>query len=250
MTFAAVALASAALLGSTESPHARPVVSLSASPARLALAGEAGARITLRNFGRSRVLVDVTAGNVLLDVRGRPALARSRVRSAASWLRVRPRRVLLAPGAAASVDVWSTVPRAAEPGDHHAVVLFTTRPQQARRVAVRMRVGVRVVVRAPGTVVRRLAVRNVRVRRRGRVRFLDVGLANLGNVTEAVAPGRVVVSLLVRGRIVARVRVERRELLPHSYGIATGRYVGRVRGRVLARVSAAGARRRAFWIRL
>jgi hypothetical protein len=250
VTIASVALASAALVGVVAAPPAAPVVSLSASPARLALAGGAEAPVTLRNFGRSAVLVRVRSGSVVLDVRGRPALARGGAQSAASWLRVRPQRVELRPGEARTVKVRSAVPRAAGPGDHHAVILLTTAVQQRGRLGVRMRVAVRVVVRVPGRVVRRLAVIALQVRRRGHARILDVRIANRGNVTEVLAPGRVAVALLVRGRIASRVRTDRREFLPHSYGIATGRYVGRLRGRVLARVEARGARPRAFWIRL
>jgi hypothetical protein len=228
-----------------------PVVSLSASPARVALAGGAASTIALRNFGRTSLSVTASPDSVVLDLHGRPELvARAARRSAAGWLRVQPPRVVLAPGAKALVRVESTVPRGAAPGDHHAVVLFATRAPHAGRVGVRMRVGVRVVVRVPGSVVRKLAVRSLYVRRRGRTRLLEIGLANLGNVTEALAPGRVIVTLLGRGRLTVRVRTQPRELLPHSFGIATGRYVGPLRGRLLARVEVGRARRRMFWIRL
>jgi hypothetical protein len=228
-----------------------PVVSLSASPARVALAGGAGATIALSNVGRSNLFVSASPDSFVLDLHGRPALVgRAARRSAAGWLSVRPRRVALAPGAQALVRVESTVPRGAEPGDHHAVVLFATRALHAGRVGVRMRVGVRVVVRVPGSVVRKLAIRSLHVRRQGRTRLLDIGLANLGNVTEALTSGRVVVALLVRGRETVRVRTQRRELLPHSFGIATGRYGGALRGRLLARVEIGRAGRRMFWIRL
>jgi hypothetical protein len=227
------------------------VVSLSASPARVALAGGAGATIALRNVGRSSLSVTASPDGFALDLHGRPELvSRAARRGAATWLSVRPRRVALAPGAKALVRVASTVPRGAEPGDHHAVVLFATRATHAGRVGVRMRVGVRVVVRVPGSVVRKLAIRSLHVRRRGRTRLLDIGLANLGNVTEALAPGRVIVTLLVRGRVTVRVRTQRRELLPHSFGIATGRYFGALRGRLLARVEVGRGGRRMFWIRL
>jgi hypothetical protein len=245
------ALAASLVLAGAGSPRPAPVASLSASPARVALAGGATATIALRNFGRSSVSLAASSNGLVLDLRGRPALvARAARRSAAAWLRVQPRRLSLAPGSAALVIVRSTVPRGAEPGDHHAVVLFSSRALHTGRVGVRMRVGVRVVVRVPGTVVRRLAIRGLHVRRHGRARVLEVGLANLGNVTEALAPGRVVVSLLVAGRVAARARTQRRELLPRSYGIATGKYVGALRGRILARVETRGARQRMFWIRL
>lgn len=251
MTLAFSVLAAALALPGAGVPRPAPVVSLSASPARLALAGEAAATIALRNVGRSSINLAATSDSIVLDLRGRPALvARDVRRSAAPWLRVRPRRLSLAPGAAVRVTVRSSVPRGAEPGDHHAVVLFSSRALHTGRVGVRMRVGVRVVVRVPGAVVRRLAIRSLRVRRPGNRRVLEVGLTNFGNVTETLAPGRVVVSLLVRGRVAARVRTQRRELLPRSHGVATGRYAGALRGLILARVETRGARRRTFWIRL
>jgi hypothetical protein len=251
VTLAPAALAASLVLAGTGSPPAARVASLSASPARVALAGEAAATIALRNSGRSSVSVAASPDSFVLDRHGRPALvARAARGSAALWLKVRPRRLSIPPGAVAVVTVKSTVPTGAEPGDHHAVVLFATRATQTGRVSVRMRVGVRVVVRVPGPVVRRLLVRSLHVRRSGRVRVLEVGIANLGNVTETLAPGRVVVSLLVRGRTAVRVRPQRRDLLPHTYGIATGRYGGALRGRILARVDTRGARRRMFWVRL
>ena len=77
----------------------------------------------------------------------RPAEDRAGGRSAerARWLTVRPSRIGLAPGASASITVAARVPRRAEPGDHDALVLLTTRPRDAGGVAVRMRVGVVVV---------------------------------------------------------------------------------------------------------
>jgi hypothetical protein len=251
VTLAVSVLAAALAVPGAGVPRSAPVVSLSASPARVALAGEAPATIALRNVGRSSVSLTASSDSVVLDLRGRPALvARAGRRSAATWLRVQPNRISLLPGAAARVTVRSAVPRGAEPGDHHAVVVFSTRALHAGRVGVRMRVGVRVVVRVPGPVVRRLAIRSLRVRRPGARRVIEVGLANFGNVTETLAPGRVVVSLLVRGRVAARVHTQRRELLPRSYGVATGKYVGALRGRIRARVETRGAGRRTFWIRL
>lgn len=246
-----VAASALAAAPSAVSPSRAPIVSLSASPSRLALAGDGAATIALRNFGRSKVAVTAGAGSFALDLRGRPALAVRAARgSAARWLGVRPHRLSLGPGGAAFVNVASTVPARAHPGDHHALVLLATQATEAGRVGVRMRVGVRVVVRVPGTIVRRLVIRRLHVHRRGRVRVLEVGLANLGNVTEALFPGRVIVSLLARGRVIARVRTQQRELLPHSFGLATGRYIGPFHGRIRAQVETRGGGRRTFWIRL
>jgi hypothetical protein len=109
-----------------------------------------------------------------------------------------------------------------------------------------MRLGVRVAVRVPGKVVRRVAVRGLRVRRSGRSRSLDVTLANLGDLIETSV---VTVVLAGRGRV-ERVHAELREVLPRTRAILTARYAGRLRGRVLARVEVDGVARRSFRLRL
>lgn len=230
----------------------RPIASLSASPARVALNGSEGAAVALRNFGSSPLTVAASLGELVVDLRGRPALRRRAggKRSAARWLTVRPRDVVVRPGATAVVEVAARLPSRASPGDHHAAVLFTTRAPRRDAVAVRMRLAVRVVVRAPGRVVRRLLVQGVRVRRVARARVLDVRLANRGNVTETIPRGRLVVTLVARGREVARLRAGPRELLPGGGAIVAVRYAGMARGVVVARVSLEGARMRAFRVRL
>jgi hypothetical protein len=160
-----VALAS----GSAGASAARPPVALSASPAHVDLAGSARATVRVRNSGRERVVVDVTRTGFRVDLRGRPkivARARSR-RSAADWLGLRPRSLALAPGGTGEVTIASHVPAGAEPGDHDALVLLTTRRGAKGGVAVRMRMGIVVVVRAPGIVVRRVELGRVRVARSG-----------------------------------------------------------------------------------
>lgn len=113
-----------------------------------------------------------------------------------------------------------------------------------------MRLAVRVVVRAPGRIVRKVVVRGLRVRRVGRTRTLDVRLANRGNVTEALPRGRVTVALIVRGRVAARIRPGPRELLPGGEAIVAARYAGRLRGPLVARVEVLGAAIRTFRVRL
>jgi len=98
-----------------------------------------------------------------------------------------------------------------------------------------MRIGVVVVVRAPGRVVRSIAMRALRVRRAGRARTLELVLANRGNVTEAIDPARVRLSL-VRNGVRASVRAESRELRPQTNGVVQFRYRGRLAGWVTARV--------------
>ncbi len=230
----------------------RPVVSLSAVPARVELVGRGSESVTVTNFGSARVLVSARAGSLAVDLRGRPSLVARRTapRSAAPWLSLSPRELSLAAGSSAVLRVESRVPVRAEPGDHHAVVLLATRPAAVGAVGVRMRLGVRVAVRVPGAVVRRVGVLGLRVRRQGRVRTLEATLANSGNVTETLTPSRVAISLHSGGSPVVRLGIERRELLPSRRGLAVARYRGPLRGRVRAVVAVEGTAGRAFWVRL
>jgi hypothetical protein len=220
------------------------VAALSASPERVTVTGSAAAPLELTNHGAAPLVVEARPGGVVLDLRGRPRLVSGA--GPARWLSVRPRLVSLAPGATARLAVASSPPRRARPGDHHAVVLLTTRPVRGAAVAVRMRLGVRIVVRIPGRIVRRLELRGVGIRRGG---ILDVSVANLGNVTERL---RLTVTLLRRGRRVAVLRAAARELLPRTRALVGLRHPKRLRGRVTAIVELRGPPliRRAFQLRL
>jgi hypothetical protein len=224
----------------------RPLASLSASPTRIALTGSSRASVTLTNYGATRAQVTASRGSFTLDLRGRPAIGRPGARSAQTWLTFRPSSVSIAPGGKAELEVAARVPARARPGDHHALLLLATRPSRVGGVGVRMRLGVRVAVRAPGKVVRRVAVRGLRVRRSGPVRSLDVTLENLGDLIETRG---VDVVLSARGRV-DRVHAETREVLPRTRAILTARYAGQLRGRVTARVEVDGVGRRSFRRRL
>ena len=145
----------------------RPPVALTASPAHVALAGSARSTVRVTNRGTNRVVVDVNRAGFALDLRGRPRIVgrEAVARSAAGWLSFRPRSLVLKPGGSGAVTIVSKLPSRAEPGDHDALLLFTTRRRVRDGVAVRMRMGVVVVVRAPGTVVRDLELRGLRVAR-------------------------------------------------------------------------------------
>jgi len=234
------------------SAQPRPVVALSASPARVSMMDTREASISVRNFGASRMAVALRAGSFTVDARGRPRLVSrgSATRSAAPWLAVAPRELSVAPGGTAVVSVSALVPRRAEPGDHTGVVLFSTRAAQPGRVAVRMRVGVRVTVRVPGAIVRRLVVRSLRARNVGRRRVLDVGVVNAGNVTETLPRGRVRVILAARGHVLERLPAARRELLPGTRAVLSVTPRTRRRGLVVARIELNGVVVRSFRLRL
>lgn len=214
----------------------RPPLGLTATPARLAIAGTGQASVRITNPGLGAVVVDVARAGFSLDLRGRPRLvARAGHRAATTWLTVRPARFVLPAGAARWVTVSSRPPRGAEPGDHDALVLLTTRPWRSAGVAVRMRIGVVVVVRAPGRVVRSVAVRGLRVRRAGRARTLELVVTNRGNVTETLDATRVRLFLQRHGAR-SSVRPETREVRPRTNGVVQFRYGGRLAGWVTARV--------------
>jgi hypothetical protein len=226
----AAALAAASLFA------ARPPVALAASPVRVRLLGKSTRTVRITNWGASEVVADVGTAGFALGLRGRPHVVRrdSGPGRAASWIAVRPRRLALAPGRTMTLTVSSSLPLGAEPGDHPALVLVATRPRERGGVAVRMRIGIVVVVRVPGAIVHRLAVRGLRVRRSGDRRTLELSVANRGNVTERIGPGRLRVALMQQGRAVAWPRPARRELLPHSRAIEQIPYRGRITGPMTA----------------
>jgi len=214
----------------------RPPVALTAAPARLTLDGSREATVRVRNSGTSRLVLDVTRAGFGLDLRGRPRIVRRGARSAARWLAFRPRRLALGPGGSASLVVTSRVPLRAEPGDHDALLLLTSRPRASAGVAVRMRLGIVVVVRAPGAVKRGLGLRRLHVARRGRRRSLELLVVNRGNVTESFARRGALISLSRHGTQFATLAGGNRTLRPRTSGILEFRYRGRRRGLVTASV--------------
>jgi hypothetical protein len=240
---AALAVAALALVPAhAGTSAARAPVSLVAAPARVTLAGNARETVTVTNSGSRTVVVDLTRAGYALDLRGRPRILPRGARpgDTASWLTVRPARLALRPGASAAFAVSARLPRRAEPGDHGALVLLTTRPIRSAAVVVRMRVGVVVVVRAPGAIVRRLALVRLRARPAGRPRALALWLANRGNVTELFGSACLTVSLRRGSSVVARLRPAARRLLPRTRGIIELRVPRRLRGWVTVRTEPSG----------
>jgi len=248
-----VALACAFVSGAARAGAGLPPVALTASPTRVTLSGSGVRHVRVTNAGRTPVVIDAAPAGFALDLRGRPRIVPLRT---ASWLTIRPHRLLLRAGATATLAVSAAVPRGAESGDHDELVLIASRSSASGDVAVRMRIGVVVQMHVPGAIVRRLALEELRVRRPNRARLLELVVANHGNVTEELARGALVVSLLRGRQVVAALRSAARELLPRSSGVVELRYVGSARGGVTALVDLRPQRaqriaiRRAFRIRL
>ena len=235
---------------------ARPSVALTATPAHVVLEGSAASRVRVTNTGSERVFVDVVRAGFALDLRGRPRiLSLQRSRTANNWLRVRPRRLVLPAGSSTALSITAKPSHGAEPGDHEALVLLTTRRRGRGRIAVRMRLGVVINLRVPGRVVHRLAPLRAHVRHAGRLRVIEVLTANRGNVTEEIGVESVSLTLTRHGKPIAQLRPEARQLLPRSRGLVLFRYRGVAKGVVsglvrLSTGSADGAIYRVFRLRL
>jgi len=235
--------AAAALLAAVAAPAAasesgRPVVSLSATPAHLTLFGRAPQTLVVHNDGAARVQVVASAASFSFDVYGNAAIAPSAdpPRSARKWLVVRPRRLVLAPGSAGKLRIVARPPRraGAGAGDHHALVLLSALAPGQARVSVRTRLGVLVLVRVPGRIVRRVTLGRVSVSRVRRRRFVVVSVLNRGNVAERLLPGQLTVSLRRAGRLVGLARSLPRDLLPGTHGLIVAPLSGTLRGPVVA----------------
>lgn len=220
---------------------ARPPVSLVAAPSRVTLAGNARQAVTVTNSGSRAVVIDVTRAGYALDLRGRPLIVPPRgSRPAAPWLTVRPLRLTLTPGSSAELTVSARLSLRTEPGDHGALVLLTTRPVRSAAVAVRMRLGVVVVVRAAGVIVHRLELLRLRVRPPGRPRIVELLLANRGNVTELLDPRCLRVTVRRAGVPLAVLRPTMRRLLPRTRGIVELRPLRPARGWATVQVEPSG----------
>lgn len=220
----ALTIASVLVLGPSSAAEAAgggvPPIAVSVSPARLAFVAPASRTIELRNVGAQAVVVDVAPKSVDGSAWGK------------EWVSVRPARLVLRPRSRAVLTLRVGAHSRARPGDHQLRMLVVARPQPSSRVAVRVRLGVGVRIRMPGRIVRRLAVRGLRVRRKGATRDLLVAVANRGNVVEQLS-GRVTVTLVRNGRFISRLRLRGlHELFPGARAVIPMRYAGRVRGLV------------------
>jgi hypothetical protein len=235
--------------------RSRPPVALAATPAHLRIAGSTRQTIRVANTGAATVEVDVGAAGYALDPRGRPRVLERGpgARPPSTWLRAEPASLTLPPGAKALVQVSASPPRSASPGDHAALVLLTTRPKLAAAVALRMQIGVTVAIRVPGKIVHRLSLAGVRVRRGRADDAIALTVRNRGNAIEVLLAGRLRIVLLARGRVVARMRSARRELLPHTSTVFELRHRLVERGPVSLRVALTtrnSTRTRVFRLRL
>jgi hypothetical protein len=238
---AAAALAAAAAAPGASLSPGRPLVSLSATPARLTLLGGIPATLVVHNDGAARVRVVAQTSSFVFDQYGNADVAprREPPRSGRRWLSIRPRQLVLAPGQEGLVRVVARAPHGASPGDHHALVLLSSVLPGRSRVSVRTRLGVLTFVRVPGRVLRHVAIARVRVVR-GRGRRVLVTLVNRGNVTERLARGQVTITLRRPGRAATVLRTLPRDLLAGTTGLVAASVPRSLRGAVAVVVRIAG----------
>lgn len=217
----AIAVAATAPV-SADAVSARPVA-LTVSPARALLRTPTSRTLELSNLGMKTVAVAV--GWKSLGRRIGPS----------RWFKITPRRLVLRSGTHAVLTVRARP--GASPGDHQLLVLVTGRPVDRTRVAVQLRLGVRLRVRAPGRLVHKIALNGLRARHSKHKRALLVSFTNRGNVTEQLR-GRLGVTLVAHNRVLSRLRLARfRELYPGTRAVVVLRYAGSARGVVTAIVS-------------
>jgi hypothetical protein len=223
---------------------AAAAISLSVAPAHVSMAPGTTQTLQVTNTGRMPVVVAASTAGYALDQRGRARIVQRA--GMASWLSLRPGRLVLPARSTVPLTVAAHRPPGVRPGDHDALVLLTSVPRAAGALAVRMRIGVVVAVRVPGRLVSEL---DVVALRRARTGLIELSLANRGNVVEEVVPGRIGLVLWRRGRILVRLAPVVRKLLPRTRGLAELHYPRRLRGLVTAVVEV-GPRRWTFPLRL
>lgn len=207
-----LALALSAPVGAHAATAARP--GLTVWPARVRLAAGATTDVHVANGSRRTQILTLRISGYALDLRGSPRIVPSS--PGTPLVAVRPARLVLPPGGAASFLVRAARPGRAAPGDHPALVLLTAQSAGGAGVGVRVRIGVAVEVRVPGAVHRRLRLGGLRLRRS---RIFDLVVENAGNVAERVMPGSAMLQVLRRGRLLRSLRPRARELFPHTRGI-------------------------------
>ncbi len=234
MTGALTLAAAAGALACSAGVPAPPRPALTASPSRVVLLGAARAVVRVA-APRGSALVEVALAPYALDLRGRARLGGAA--GAPRWVSVRPARLRVG-RRGATVTLAAAPPRGAASGDRPFALVLTTRPSAGvRGVAVRLRIGVLVLARVPGKVVRRLVIGPPRVRRVRGGHVLELPIRNAGNIAERLAPGRLVLTVLRRGRVVARLHPPARELLPRGRGLVESRFRGATRGPATVRVT-------------
>jgi len=198
---------------------AGPVTSLAVDPTQLVLVGATEGSYTVRNPTGKPVSLNASIGNYTITPKGK-AVVNPKVPpkgSAKHWLTISPKSFQLKAHASAVLTVRSHPGKHAGPGDHHALVLFTTAPSGKGKVLVRTRIGVTALVRVRGKIKRKLVIGGVSAARRSHQ--LRLVLRNRGNINERLPRNSVRVVLKKGHRTLQRLSAPARDMLPRSRSV-------------------------------
>ena len=221
------ALVVAGAIGALGVPQAGDAAgtSVTLGSSRMSVVAGGSTRLVLTNPSRAAQTYSVTFGNYVITRAGRvqvdPAVAPER--SARDWLSARPDRLTLGPGETGGVEIEARAAPIAAPGDHHAVVLISGDADEKphRGIAFRTQVGVSILVRVPGVVVRQVRLGSPRLTRHNGRRGISVAVENRGNLTERFPRGRIRISLRRHGKVVTRYLAPKRTILPGTSAVVT-----------------------------
>jgi hypothetical protein len=211
-----IAIAAVAALATAAGAAASSAFTLSVTPTQLILVGASKGTFTVRNPSKSSITLNAAVGNYIIKPNGRvvvdPKLPPKR--SAKRWLAISPKRFTVKADGTFELKVRSHPGRKAGAGDHHALVLFTSKPSAKGNVLVRTRIGVGVLVRVKGKLKRSLAISALSVIQRSHK--LRLVIANRGNINERLLRHRVSVTLKRGNSTVQKLWAPPRQILPHS----------------------------------
>jgi hypothetical protein len=232
-----IAIAGATALMTATSAGAGSAFTLSVTPTQLILVGASKGTFTVRNPSKSSVTLNAAVGNYIIKPNGRvvvdPRLPPKR--SAKRWLAISPKHFTVKANGTFDLKVHSHPGRKAGAGDHHALVLFTSKPTAKGKVLVRTRIGVGVLVRVKGKLKRRLVIPALSVIRSSHK--LRLVIANRGNINERLLRHRVSVTVKQGTRTVQKLWGPPRQILPHSRTVYALSYKAGLKGTLTTTVT-------------
>jgi hypothetical protein len=212
-------------------------ITLAVNPTQLVLVGAAKGAYTVRNPTNNTIALTATVGNyavkpngtVVVEPKVPPKL------SAKHWLSISPTSLKLKAHANAVLNVTSHPAKHSSPGDHHALVLFSTTPKGTSKVLVRTRIGVMTLVRIKGKIERKLVIGRPSVVKRKHQ--LQLVLNNRGNINERLLKRHVGVALEQGHRVLEKLWGPPRDILPRSRGVYRFPYRNGLNGKLTAVVT-------------
>jgi len=212
-------------------------LTIAVEPTELVLVGPSTGTFRVKNPTSSSVSLTASTGDYVIRENGKvlidPKLPSQR--SAKAWLALSTKAFTLRPHATAELAVKSNPAKNAEAGDHHALVLFATKPSGAGRVLVRTRIAVAVLVRVAGPIKRKLAITGFSAQpKKHQVRLT---IRNQGNINERLLRRAVTVALKRSGRTVQSLVAPPRDVLPFGKTVYVLHYRRTLKGRFAALVT-------------